>query len=85
MAQSVIAALQKMAESGRTILATIHQPSSEVYNMFNKCVFIYLFLVELLLFINVFSCACVVIDSFIYSCPRETELTGDTPCNYSHG
>lgn len=36
MAQSVIAALQKMAESGRTILATIHQPSSEVYNMFNK-------------------------------------------------
>lgn len=39
MAQSVIAALQKMAESGRTILATIHQPSSEVYNMFNKVLF----------------------------------------------
>ena len=55
MAQSVIAALQKMAESGRTILATIHQPSSEVYNMFNKCVYyIYLYLVELLLHVDVF-------------------------------
>jgi len=47
--------LQKMAESGRTILATIHQPSSEVYNMFNKCVYyIYLYLVELLLHVDVF-------------------------------
>ena len=38
MAQSVIGALQKMSDSGRTILATIHQPSSEVYNMFDKYV-----------------------------------------------
>lgn len=36
MALSVIAALQKMADQGRTILTTIHQPSSEVYSMFHK-------------------------------------------------
>ncbi|XP_065053013.1 protein white-like isoform X1 [Rhopilema esculentum] len=39
MAQSVIGALQKMSDSGRTIVATIHQPSSEVYNMFNKVLY----------------------------------------------
>eukprot|EP00794_Sanderia_malayensis_P003788 gene3788-4311_t len=39
MAQNVIGALQKMAAGGRTILTTIHQPSSEVYNMFDKVLF----------------------------------------------
>lgn len=36
MAQTVVATLHKLAKSGRTVLATIHQPSSEVYEMFDK-------------------------------------------------
>ncbi|KAL9966625.1 hypothetical protein ACROYT_G024728 [Oculina patagonica] len=36
MAQSLIAALQQLAEQGRTIICTIHQPSSEVYAMFDS-------------------------------------------------
>ncbi|XP_048586786.1 protein white isoform X3 [Nematostella vectensis] len=36
MAQSVVATLQKLAAQGRTIICTIHQPSSEVYNMFSS-------------------------------------------------
>ncbi|XP_020625263.1 protein white-like [Orbicella faveolata] len=36
MAQSLIASLQRLAASGRTIMCTIHQPSSEVYAMFDR-------------------------------------------------
>ncbi|XP_022247752.1 protein white-like [Limulus polyphemus] len=35
MAQNVISVLQGMAAAGRTIICTIHQPSSEVYAMFS--------------------------------------------------
>ncbi|XP_048586783.1 protein white isoform X3 [Nematostella vectensis] len=40
MAQSVVATLQKLAAQGRTIICTIHQPSSEVYNMFSSLLLI---------------------------------------------
>lgn len=36
MAQSLITALQRLAVQGRTIICTIHQPSSQVYAMFNS-------------------------------------------------
>lgn len=36
MAQSLISSLQRLAASGRTIMCTIHQPSSEVYAMFDS-------------------------------------------------
>ncbi|KAJ7318624.1 ATPase [Desmophyllum pertusum] len=36
MAQSLIAALQQLAAQGRTIICTIHQPSSQVYAMFDS-------------------------------------------------
>lgn len=36
MAESVISALQKIASEGRTILATIHQPSSATFNLFDR-------------------------------------------------
>jgi len=35
MAQNVIGVLKSMAASGKTIIATIHQPSSEIFAMFN--------------------------------------------------
>ncbi|KAF2358412.1 ABC transporter-like [Trinorchestia longiramus] len=36
MAQAVVAVMKNMAERGKTIIATIHQPSSEVYAMFDR-------------------------------------------------
>ncbi|XP_032239520.1 protein white isoform X2 [Nematostella vectensis] len=36
MAQSVVATLQNLAAQGRTVVCTIHQPSSEVYAMFDS-------------------------------------------------
>lgn len=36
MAQSLVTALQQLAAQGRTIICTIHQPSSEVYAMFHS-------------------------------------------------
>ncbi|XP_013790096.2 protein white-like [Limulus polyphemus] len=36
MAQSVISVLKDLATRGRTIICTIHQPSSEVYAMFDQ-------------------------------------------------
>ncbi|KAK3733469.1 hypothetical protein QZH41_001786 [Actinostola sp. cb2023] len=36
MAQSVVSTLQRLASQGRTIVCTIHQPSSEVYAMFSS-------------------------------------------------
>ncbi|KAL7640654.1 UNVERIFIED_CONTAM: hypothetical protein RMT77_008929 [Armadillidium vulgare] len=36
MAQNVVAVMKNMAEKGKTILSTIHQPSSEVYAMFDR-------------------------------------------------
>lgn len=36
MAQNVVSVLKSMATKGKTIICTIHQPSSEVYSMFDK-------------------------------------------------
>ncbi|XP_064613725.1 protein white-like [Liolophura sinensis] len=36
MAQNIVQTLQTMAAKGRTIICTIHQPSSEVFNMFDQ-------------------------------------------------
>ncbi|PVD37708.1 hypothetical protein C0Q70_00308 [Pomacea canaliculata] len=36
MAQNIVQTLQNMAEKKRTILCTIHQPSSEIFAMFNQ-------------------------------------------------
>ncbi|KAJ8314371.1 hypothetical protein KUTeg_008932, partial [Tegillarca granosa] len=36
MAQNVVQTLKTMANRGRTVLCTIHQPSSEVYNFFDE-------------------------------------------------
>jgi len=36
MAESLVTALQQLAAQGRTIICTIHQPSSEVYAMFDS-------------------------------------------------
>ncbi|XP_046846390.1 protein white-like isoform X2 [Xenia sp. Carnegie-2017] len=38
MAQTVVATLQNLAHHGMTILSTIHQPSSEVYQMFDNLI-----------------------------------------------
>ncbi len=36
MAESVVRQLQQLAQSGRCVVATIHQPSSDVYTLFSK-------------------------------------------------
>ena len=36
MAQQVVAVLKEMAEKGKTIICTIHQPSSPVFAMFDQ-------------------------------------------------
>ena len=36
MAQNVVTVLREMAQKGKTIVCTIHQPSSEVYAMFDR-------------------------------------------------
>uniref|UniRef100_A0A1B6ICC2 Protein white n=1 Tax=Homalodisca liturata TaxID=320908 RepID=A0A1B6ICC2_9HEMI len=36
MAQNVVTVLKSLAEKGKTIVCTIHQPSSEVFSMFDK-------------------------------------------------
>ncbi|XP_014285221.1 protein white [Halyomorpha halys] len=36
MAQNVVTVLKSLAEKGKTVICTIHQPSSEVYSMFDK-------------------------------------------------
>ena len=38
MAQTVVATLHNLSQQGKTILATIHQPSSEVYQMFDNII-----------------------------------------------
>ncbi|KDO32615.1 hypothetical protein SPRG_03089 [Saprolegnia parasitica CBS 223.65] len=38
MAESVIQQLQKLAREGRTVIATIHQPASELFALFDKLV-----------------------------------------------
>ncbi|OQR88557.1 ATP-binding Cassette (ABC) Superfamily, partial [Achlya hypogyna] len=38
MAESVIQMLQKLAREGRTVIATIHQPASELFVLFDKLV-----------------------------------------------
>ncbi|XP_063597672.1 protein white-like [Penaeus indicus] len=39
MAQNVVAVMKSMAERGKTIISTIHQPSSEVFAMFDRVLF----------------------------------------------
>ncbi|CAF0771945.1 unnamed protein product, partial [Brachionus calyciflorus] len=36
MAKSIISYLKKLAENGKTVICTIHQPSSEIFSMFDK-------------------------------------------------
>lgn len=36
MAQNVVQVLKGLAQTGKTVICTIHQPSSEVYSMFDK-------------------------------------------------
>lgn len=40
MAVSVVQTLKNMASKGKTVLCTIHQPSSEVFEKFHKSVLI---------------------------------------------
>jgi len=35
MAESVINVMKKLAQSGRTVICTIHQPSSTIYRQFD--------------------------------------------------
>jgi len=42
MAQNILVTLKGMAAKGRTIICTIHQPSSEVFELFDKYVFYHL-------------------------------------------
>lgn len=37
-AQRIISTLQNLAKGGRTVITTIHQPSSRLYHMFNKVI-----------------------------------------------
>jgi ABC-type multidrug transport system ATPase subunit len=39
MAQNVVEVLEAMAQKGKTIICTIHQPSSELYAMFDRILF----------------------------------------------
>lgn len=36
MAQNVVQVLKGLAQTGKTVVCTIHQPSSELYSMFDK-------------------------------------------------
>ena len=36
MAKSIVKCLQKMASTGKTILCSIHQPSSETFALFDQ-------------------------------------------------
>ena len=36
LAETVIRTLQKLSQNGTTILCTIHQPSSQVFDLFNR-------------------------------------------------
>uniref|UniRef100_A0A914Z0W5 ABC transporter domain-containing protein n=1 Tax=Panagrolaimus superbus TaxID=310955 RepID=A0A914Z0W5_9BILA len=40
MAQSLMDSLQKLAKNGRTIVCTIHQPSSNIFNALDKVIFL---------------------------------------------
>lgn len=39
MAESVVQVLSNLAKSGRTVICTIHQPSSQLYLMFDRVMF----------------------------------------------
>ena len=45
MALNIVTTLKSMAAKGRTIICTIHQPSSEVFGLFDR--FVYLFVIQL--------------------------------------
>ncbi|XP_046580544.1 protein white-like [Haliotis rubra] len=67
MAQNIVQTLQNMASKGRTILCTIHQPSSELFAMFDQL----LLLSEgRVAFMGSSSDALKFFKSQCYSCPR---------------
>jgi ABC-type multidrug transport system ATPase subunit len=39
-AQTLVRQMGKMASAGRTVLCTIHQPSSEIFDMFHQLILI---------------------------------------------
>ncbi|TMS38098.1 hypothetical protein L596_004899 [Steinernema carpocapsae] len=40
MAESIVAVLKNLARSGKTIICTIHQPSSQLYNLFDRVLYL---------------------------------------------
>lgn len=40
MSQTIVELLKALAKKGKTILCTIHQPSSQVYSMFDKIMYL---------------------------------------------
>ncbi|TKR67959.1 hypothetical protein L596_024026 [Steinernema carpocapsae] len=40
MAEAIISVLKKLAHSGKTIICTIHQPSTQLYSMFDKVLYL---------------------------------------------
>jgi ABC-type multidrug transport system ATPase subunit len=36
MAMSIVECMKKLAEKGKTIICTIHQPSSEIFSKFDR-------------------------------------------------
>ena len=40
MAMSIVESMKSLAKSGKTIICTIHQPSSEVFEKFDKICFL---------------------------------------------
>lgn len=40
MAKSIVQCLRDMAATGKTIVCTIHQPSTTIFNLFDQLVFL---------------------------------------------
>jgi len=40
MAMSIVESMKDLARNGKTIICTIHQPSSEIFEMFDKVCFL---------------------------------------------
>ena len=54
MAQNIVQTLQAMAQKNRTILCTIHQPSSEIFAMFDQSVYLFILFFEIILYAFVY-------------------------------
>ena len=44
MAENIVQNLKKLANKGKTIICTIHQPSSQVYALFDRFIYIFIFM-----------------------------------------